>query len=191
MPSVVSVSKCSVKASVKDVLFGGPDTFVAGDIHRHVGEWSKILDSSPKQQEIMHYITHKVNVCEFFVPFRGDFQGSFFFDSVWMTRVGMITLHFPKAAQRFSVWSGRVGILFFELSLLAGKQARTCITPSVSPLHVQVTSDHSESIAVSILTTVTSDTSQFPASPSLFPGFGPISSSLKRLSLYVPQFLSH
>ena len=43
-----------------DVLFRDPDNFVAREIHRHVGEWSKILDSSSKKQEIMHYIRHKV-----------------------------------------------------------------------------------------------------------------------------------
>lgn len=74
-PSVISVSECSVKASAKDVLFRNPEGFVAGETHRHVGKWEKILDLNPKQQETLHYIRHKVNVREFFVPFHGDFQG--------------------------------------------------------------------------------------------------------------------
>jgi len=40
--SPVLVSQCSAKASAKDVLFRDPESFVAGEIHRHVGEWEKI-----------------------------------------------------------------------------------------------------------------------------------------------------
>ena len=76
--SPVLVSQCSAKASAKDVLFRDPESFVAGEIHRHVGEWEKILGSYSKQQEVLHYIRHKVNVKEFFAPFRRDFQGSFY-----------------------------------------------------------------------------------------------------------------
>ena len=53
MPSLVSVSKRPVKPSVKDVLFRDPDNSVAGEIQRHAAEWSKILDSNPKHQEIV------------------------------------------------------------------------------------------------------------------------------------------
>ena len=77
-PSPVLVSQCSAKASAKDILFRDPESFVAGEIHRHVGEWENILGSYSKQQEVFHHIRHKVNVKEFFVPFRGDFQGSFY-----------------------------------------------------------------------------------------------------------------
>ena len=72
-PSPVLVSQCSAKASAKDVLFRDPESFVAGEFHRHVGEWEKNLGAYSKQQEVLHYIRHKVNVKEFFVPFRGDF----------------------------------------------------------------------------------------------------------------------
>ena len=60
--SPVLVSQCSAKASAKDVLFRDPESFVAGEIHRHVGEWEKILGAYSKQQEVLHYIRHKVNV---------------------------------------------------------------------------------------------------------------------------------
>ena len=43
MPSPVLVSQRSAKASAKDVLFRDPESFVAGEIHRHVGEWEKFL----------------------------------------------------------------------------------------------------------------------------------------------------
>ena len=72
MPSLVSVSKRPVKPSVKDVLFRDPDNSVAGEIQRNGAEWSKILDSNRKQQEIVSYVMHEVNVCEFFVPFQAD-----------------------------------------------------------------------------------------------------------------------
>ena len=38
----------------------------------------KNLGSYSKQQKVLYYIRHKVNVKQFFVPFRGDFQGSFY-----------------------------------------------------------------------------------------------------------------
>lgn len=91
IPSVVSVSEFSVKASVKDILFKDPESFLAGEIHRHVGEWETILGFNPKQQEIMHYIRHKVNVLEYFFPFRGNFQGSFY-DSASPPRMVSLTV---------------------------------------------------------------------------------------------------
>ena len=78
MPSPVLVSQCLVKASAKDVLFRDPESFVTRKIHRHVGGWEKIWGSYSKQQGVLHYIRNKVNVKEFFIPFRGDFQGSFY-----------------------------------------------------------------------------------------------------------------
>jgi len=72
--SPVLVSQCSAKASAKDVLFRNPESFVAGEIHRHVGEWEKIGGSYSNQQEVLHYIRYKVNVKEFFVSFRGIFK---------------------------------------------------------------------------------------------------------------------
>ena len=76
MPSPVLLSQCLAKASAKDVLFRDLESFVAGEIHSHVGEWEKIVGSYSKQQEVLHYIRQKINVKEFFFPFRGDFQGS-------------------------------------------------------------------------------------------------------------------
>ena len=44
------------------------------------------LDDNPRRLEMFSYIRHKVDVREFFVPFKGDFQGSFY-DSVTPPKV--------------------------------------------------------------------------------------------------------
>ena len=46
MPSPVLVSQCLAKASAKSVLFRDPESLVAEEIHRHVGEWDDRLGIS-------------------------------------------------------------------------------------------------------------------------------------------------
>ena len=54
IPSPVLVSEWLGKVSAKDVLFRDPESFVAGEIHRLVREWEKIVGSYSKQQEVVH-----------------------------------------------------------------------------------------------------------------------------------------
>lgn len=77
-PSLDMVSCGSVFASPTQVLFRDPKTFVAGEIHRHLPQWQWVLEDYPKRQEIYDYISHGVKVSDFFVHFKGEFQGNFY-----------------------------------------------------------------------------------------------------------------
>lgn len=72
------VSKGIAHASPQDVIFRDPRSFVAGELHRHQSYWKLILSEHPKKDEILSYIVRGVNISDFFVPFKGDFQGKFY-----------------------------------------------------------------------------------------------------------------
>ena len=76
--SLEVVSCGSAHASPEQVLFPDPQRFVAGQIHHHLAQWDCLLDGYPKRQEILGYISHGVQVSEFFVHFKGDFRGKFY-----------------------------------------------------------------------------------------------------------------
>ena len=78
VPSIHMVSTLKAKASPSFLSFRNPDAFVAGELHRHVHKWEAILAQHPKQDEILSYIKYKINVRDFFIRFRGDFQGTFY-----------------------------------------------------------------------------------------------------------------
>ena len=50
---------------------------MAGELSRHQSYWKFILSQNPKKYEILSYIVRGVNISDFFVPFKGDFQGKF------------------------------------------------------------------------------------------------------------------
>lgn len=75
LPSPAMVARQQAKVSARDLLFRDPHTFVAGEIHNHLHYWEEILEAQPKRQEILSYIEFGVDVQDFFVPFKGDFQG--------------------------------------------------------------------------------------------------------------------
>ena len=72
------VSEGTAHASPQDVVFRDPNSFVAGELSRHQSYWKFILSEHPKKSEIFSYIVHGVNISDFFVPFKGDFQGKFY-----------------------------------------------------------------------------------------------------------------
>ena len=72
------VSTLKAKASPSFLSFRNLDVFVAGELHRHVHKCEEILAQHPKQDEILSYIKYKINVRDFFICFRGDFQGTFY-----------------------------------------------------------------------------------------------------------------
>ena len=72
------VSTLKAKASPSFLSFRNPDVFVAGELHRHVHKCEEILAQHPKQDEILSYIKYKINVRDFFICFREDFQGTFY-----------------------------------------------------------------------------------------------------------------
>ena len=71
------VSKRIALATPQDVIFRDPSSFVAGELSRHQSYWKFILSEHRKKDEILSYIIHGVNISDFFVPFKGDFQGKF------------------------------------------------------------------------------------------------------------------
>ena len=62
----------------QDVFFRDPSSFVAGELSCHQSYWKFILSEHPKKDEILSYIVCGVNISDFFVPFKGDFQGKFY-----------------------------------------------------------------------------------------------------------------
>ena len=71
------VSNGIAHATPQDVIFRDPSSFVAGELSRHQSYWKFILSQNPKKYEILSYIVRGVNISNFFVPFKGDFQGNF------------------------------------------------------------------------------------------------------------------
>ena len=72
------VSKLSVRASARDLLFRDPDNFTAGKIHVHLPRWDVILQGHNKRDEILSYLKIGVDVHDFFLPLKGDFQGTYY-----------------------------------------------------------------------------------------------------------------
>ena len=77
-PSPYMVSKGIAHATPQDVIFRDPSSFVAGELSWHQSFWNFILSEHPKKDEIFSYIARGVNISDFFVPFKGDFQGKFY-----------------------------------------------------------------------------------------------------------------
>jgi len=72
------VSQLAVQASAPDLIFRDPNDFTAGEIHNHLLRWEEILQGQPKRDEIVSYLKFGVDVREFFLPFKGDFQGTYY-----------------------------------------------------------------------------------------------------------------
>lgn len=72
------VSQLAVQVSPRDLIFRDPNEFTAGEIHNHLPRWEEILQAQPKRDEILSYLKFGVDVHEFFLPFKGDFQGRYY-----------------------------------------------------------------------------------------------------------------
>ena len=53
-----------------------PSNFTAGEIYYHLVRWNEILEGHKKRDEILSYVKFGVDVCDFFLPFKGNFQGT-------------------------------------------------------------------------------------------------------------------
>jgi hypothetical protein len=68
--------QCLASASL--LTFRDPNSFVAGELHRHFAVWSRIAESVPmypQSSEIIKWIQGMVNVNYYFVPFKGSYKG--------------------------------------------------------------------------------------------------------------------
>lgn len=88
VPSLHMVSSWWVHASPACIPFRDPDSFMAGEIHRHVPFWDEILRSHSRREELVSYITNGVAT---FIRFFGPFLGLFV--DVVMTAPNLLALN--------------------------------------------------------------------------------------------------
>ena len=70
-----------VLAVANRLTFRDPKHFVAGGLHCHPQVWSQLLASVPtfpQAAEVLKWIHQKVDVFDFFVPFKGPYKGEQF-----------------------------------------------------------------------------------------------------------------
>ena len=60
------------------VIFRDPSSFVAGELSRHQCYLKFILSEHPKKDEILSYNVRGVNISDFLIPLKGNFQGKFY-----------------------------------------------------------------------------------------------------------------
>ena len=77
-PGIQQILDGSVTPDLRNLPFGNPDNFVAGQLHQDIYTWESIFGDSPTHQLISDWITNKVDVERFVVPFRGKFRGVFY-----------------------------------------------------------------------------------------------------------------
>lgn len=65
-------------STFQGVIFRDPSSFVAGELSRHQCYLKFILSEHPKKDEILFYNVRGVNISDFLIPFKGDFQGKFY-----------------------------------------------------------------------------------------------------------------
>ena len=67
----------SKTADFSILAFRDPDAFVAGNIHNLLPSWNRIAAVAPfdRAQEVLKWIKYKVDVHDFFAPFKGDYKG--------------------------------------------------------------------------------------------------------------------
>ena len=61
------VSKLSVRASARNLLFRDPDHRTAGEILYHLPRWDVTHQGHNKRDEILSYLKFGVDVCDFFL----------------------------------------------------------------------------------------------------------------------------
>ena len=69
------VASGKVHASPDLLRFRDPSFFIPGFIDRRLPMWSTILHNSPNRSAFLRYLGFGVDVKEFFVEFKGSFQG--------------------------------------------------------------------------------------------------------------------
>ena len=71
------VLKGSKTADLSMLALRDPDAFMAGNIRSYLPSWQCIAAVTPydRLQEVLKWIEHKVDVYDFFAPFKGDCKG--------------------------------------------------------------------------------------------------------------------
>ena len=73
-PSIDSVVSGELNASSADVWARDPESFLAGEPHRHPAIWDTLTLSHPQRDLILGWIKHGISVKEFIVPFKGQYR---------------------------------------------------------------------------------------------------------------------
>ena len=82
LPSIISVASGQYYANVSQISFRDPDHFIAASLQNHLPAWESILAGHPKAEELFGYLSVGVDVRDFFVHFKGSFQGKYFDSSI-------------------------------------------------------------------------------------------------------------
>ena len=77
-PGIQQILDGSVTPEHSNLSFRDPHNFVASQLHQHNHNWESILEDAPTRQLIFDWITNKVDVERFVVPFRGRLKGVFY-----------------------------------------------------------------------------------------------------------------
>ena len=74
---ITSVLQGNTLAVMSRLVFRDPDSFRAGELHRHIEQWHTLLDGMNDERfsEVRDWITFGVDVTKFFRPFKGSFKG--------------------------------------------------------------------------------------------------------------------
>ena len=59
---------------VTNIPFRDPDSFKAGELHKHFNTWEAVLNGYEKGEEILQWIKEGVDITEFMRPFKGVFK---------------------------------------------------------------------------------------------------------------------
>ncbi|KAI8494118.1 hypothetical protein Bbelb_284650 [Branchiostoma belcheri] len=70
-----AVAARRIKASADSLMFRDPDSFRAGEIHKHPEEWNSILGQGQLPDMIRDWIENGVSIFHFMQPFKGRFKG--------------------------------------------------------------------------------------------------------------------
>ena len=79
LPSIQMVASGKVHASPDLLRFRNPSFFIPGFIRCRLPMWSTILHDSPNRSAFLRYLEIGVDVKEFFVDFKGSFQGRIYY----------------------------------------------------------------------------------------------------------------
>ena len=78
VPGIQPILEGSIAPELRSLPFRNPDNFLAGQLHQHLHAWNSILEDSPTHRQISDWITNRVDVERFVVPFKGKFKGAFY-----------------------------------------------------------------------------------------------------------------
>ena len=53
------------KGNMNDLLFTDPSSFRAGEIHKHIPVWERILENNPFKEQILQWLQYGVDVKKF------------------------------------------------------------------------------------------------------------------------------